>query len=77
VIQDSLKCKCIREGNPETLVEVRLIVELCILLRNDVIDYGSSGSKPRLKPTSAQVLRPLRIWLHPLRKPVLDAVRTL
>lgn len=78
MIQDLLKLKTpAQQKNPKTLVEIRRIVELCILLRNDVIDYGSAGSKPRQKPTSAQTLLDLLESGAPLAKPVLDAVRTL
>jgi len=78
MIQDLLKIKsAAQQKNPKTLVEIRRIVEICILLRNDVIEYGSSGSKPRQKATSAQTLLDLLESGSPLSKPVLDVVKTV
>lgn len=78
MIQDLLRLKtAAQQKNPRTLVEIRRLVELCILLRNDVVEYRSSGEPAHQKQTSAETLLDLLEVGVPLAKPVLDTVRTL
>lgn len=78
MIQDLLRLKTgAQQKNPRVLVEIRRLVELCILLRNDIVEYRPSGEPARQKQTSAETLLDLLEAGAPLAKPVLDAVRTL
>lgn len=78
MIQDLLRLKtAAQQKNPRTLSEIRRIVELCILLRNDVVEYSPSGDPAKQKQTSAETLLDLIEAGSPLAKPVLDANRTL
>jgi len=78
MIQDLLRMKtAAQQKNPRTLVEIRRLVELCILLRNDVVEYRTTGEPARQKQTSAETLLDLIESGSPLAKPVLDAVRSL
>ncbi len=78
MIQDLLKLKtAAQQKNPKTLVEIRRLVELCILLRNDVVEYSAAGNPAKQKQTSAETLLDLIEAGAPLAKPVLDATKNL
>jgi hypothetical protein len=47
------------QRNPTKLQEMRRLVELMIILRNDVVQYGLTGEPRGLKPTSANTLAEL------------------
>jgi hypothetical protein len=47
------------QRNPIKLQEIRRIVELMIILRNDVVKYGVTGEPRGLKPTSMETLADL------------------
>ena len=49
----------IHQRNPTKLQEMRRLVELMIILRNDVVQYGLTGEPRGLKPTSANTLAEL------------------
>ena len=48
-----------QQRNPIKLQEIRRLVELMILLRNDVVQYGVTGEPRGLKPTSRNTLAEL------------------
>ena len=48
-----------QQRNPIALQEIRRIVELMIILRNDVVKYGVTGEPRGLKPTSMETLADL------------------
>jgi hypothetical protein len=48
-----------QQRNPIKLQEIRRIVELMLILRNDVVQYGLTGEPRGLKPTSANTLAEL------------------
>jgi hypothetical protein len=48
-----------QQRNPIKLQEIRRLVELMLILRNDVVQYGLTGEPRGLKPTSANTLAEL------------------
>ena len=79
MIQDLLRLKDVaQQKNPRTLVEIRKLVELCILLRNELVDYAPGGMpSPIPKETSVSELIHLLESGLPLARPVLNAIRTI
>jgi hypothetical protein len=79
MFQDLLNClPSWKQQNPKYIAEVRLLVELMMSLRNDVVKYTKSGEPQGLKPsiytTLGQLLEKVSI---PLSRAVLEADRVL
>ena len=79
MIQDMLRMEDpAAQKNPKTLVKIRKLVEICILLRNELIDYSATQRPEKeIKTTSVETLLDLLEGDVPLAKPVLDSVRLL
>ena len=79
MIQDMLRLKTpAQQKNPNTLVEIRRLVELCLLLRNEIVEYSADGTPDSVpKTTSVEELIDLLKAGLPLARPVLDANRTI
>ena len=66
------------QKNPQRQREIRRLVELCILLRNEVVSYSPNGEPNGRPTTSFQTIYELLDKAPPsLSRPILDVKRTL
>lgn len=68
----------VAQKNPRKQKVVRTLVEQCLQLRNELIEYSEAGDPKKIRPTSFQSIAELLETSDiPLARPVLDAKRSL
>jgi len=78
MLQDFIsKLELKAQKNPLRIKEIRRLTELCMLLRNEVVEYNTNGEPVKAKSTSFNTLNDLVISNASLSRPVMNVKRML